>query len=120
MRNRTKYHDHGLVFAKEWKDLGRRRDVLGNPLQLNNLAEREFDKLIALAGVPRITFHGLRHTCATLMLGAGAHGKVMQERLGHKDISTTLDVYAHVLPSMQQDAAQRLSAALARPRRGRR
>lgn len=55
LRNRRAYHDQGLVFAKEWGELSRKFDVLGQPLQMNNIGEREFAKL-----------HGLRHTCATL------------------------------------------------------
>ncbi len=61
---------------------------------------------------PRIRFHDLRHTCATLLLKAGVHPKVVQERLGHGDISVTLGTYAHVVPSMQRDATNTLSAIL--------
>jgi len=114
MRSRTTYHDHGLVFAKEWSDVGRRTAELGNPLQANNLGQREYARLIRDAGVRRIKFHGLRHTSATLLLDAGVPPKVVQERLGHKQIATTLDIYAHVLPSMQREASERLAAVLHR------
>ena len=63
-------------------------------------------------GLPRLTAHGLRHTCATLLLQAGVPVHVVQERLGHKRIEITLGIYAHVLPSMQQDAASKLAALL--------
>jgi integrase len=53
-------------------------------------------------------------TCATLLLAAGVPSKVVQERLGHRKIGTTLDTYAHVLPSMQRDAARQLAALLHR------
>ena len=53
-------------------------------------------------------FHDLRHTAATLMLKEGINSKVVQERLGHADISLTLNTYSHVLPSMQDDAADKL------------
>jgi integrase len=110
--NRTHYQDHGLVFAKEWAELQRRKDTLGDPLQMNNLGQREYARLLKAAGVRRIKFHGLRHTCATLLLQANVPAKVVQERLGHKKIEITLNVYAHVLPSMQQDAAVKLGALL--------
>ena len=112
LRNRQHYHDHGLMFAKEWGDLTRRRDTLGNPLQMNNLGQREYATLINTSGVRRIKFHGMRHTCATLLLQAGVPPHVVQRRLGHKRIEMTLSTYAHALPSMQQDAADRLGAIL--------
>jgi len=112
MRNRLAYHDLGMVFAKEWGDLHGREDSLGLPLQSNNLGQREFARILKAANVKRITIHGLRHTSATLLLKAGVPPQVVQRRLGHKRIEITLGIYAHVLPSMQQDAARRLGALL--------
>ena len=112
LRNRQHYHDHGLMFAKEWGNVQRRHDTLGNPLQANNIGQNEYAKLIVAAGVRRIKFHGMRHTCATLLLQAGVPPHVVQQRLGHKRIEMTLSTYAHALPSMQQDAAARLGAIL--------
>jgi len=71
MANRPHYHDHDLVFAKECSDLQRRTDCLGERLQINNLGQREYATLIKAAEVKPIKFHGLRHTCATLLLKAG-------------------------------------------------
>ena len=112
LANRTHYQDHGLIFAKEWGEMQRAGDTLGSPLQMNGLPEREVKRLLKRAGVRAIKFHGLRHTCATLMLQANVPIKVVQERLGHKKIEITLNIYAHVLPSMQQDAAVKLGALL--------
>ncbi len=112
MANRTIYKDHNLVFAKEWGDRYRRKDFLGLPLQTNNMSEREFARIIGAANVKRISIHGLRHTSATLLLKAGVASHVVQRRLGHKRIETTLGIYAHALPSMQQDAARRLGSLL--------
>jgi len=112
MANRTAYHDHGLVFAKEWADVRTHRDSLGEPLQSNNLGQREYAQITKAAGVRRIKFHGLRHTCATLMLRAGEPIHVVSERLGHKKVEITLNIYAHALPDMQQGAADRLGALL--------
>lgn len=67
---------------------------------------------LGLDALPRLTLHGLRHTHATLMLGLGIHPKVVQERLGHSNISTTMNIYSHVTPTMQRDAVARLAALL--------
>jgi integrase len=112
LANRTHYHDHGLVCAKEWEHFQRHGDTPGHPLPMNSLGQQEYARIMAQAGVRRIKFHGLRHTCATLSLQAGVPLKVVQERLGHKQISITLDIYAHALPSMHQDAAAKLAALL--------
>jgi integrase len=104
-----------LVFAKELTDEGRGHPgVFGTPLAVNMIAERELDALISAAGVRRITVHGMRHTSASLLLSAGVAPHVVQQRLGHKDASTTMDVYSHVLPGQQEDAARRLAALLYR------
>jgi integrase len=76
-------------------------------------------RLALAAGVPAIRFHDLRHTSATLALLAGNHPKVVQERLGHANVSITLDTYSHVLPNLQREAAQKLDSlvAVSPPRR---
>jgi integrase len=110
--NRNIYQDFGLVFAKDWWGMKKHNDTLGHPLQSNAIGQGEFKRLITMSGVKTIKFHGLRHTCATLLLQAGVPVHVVQERLGHKRIEVTLGIYAHVLPSMQQDAATKLAALL--------
>ncbi len=71
-----------------------------------------FADLIKRLKMPRITFHGMRHTHASLLLKGGVHPKVVQERLGHSSIAVTLDVYSQVIPSMQGEAARTLSKML--------
>ena len=93
------YVDRDLVFAT----------VNGTPIHPNTLS-RAYAKLIERAEVPRIRFHDLRHTSATLLLASGEHPKVVQERLGHASISETLDRYSHVSADMQQRAAARFDA----------
>src|SRR5262249_2917097 len=66
---------------------------------------KAFDRLIADAGVKRITFHGLRHTHISHQLMDGVHVKVVSERAGHASVSTTLAVYAAFIPNMQSEAA---------------
>ena len=57
-------------------------------------------------------FHDLRLACATFMLAQGADLQVVRETLGHSQISLTADTYAHVMPSLQRDAAERMDAFL--------
>jgi len=64
-----------------------------------------FGRVLRAAGLPRVRFHDLRHTAATLLLARGVNVKVVSEMLGHSSISVTLSLYAHVLPHMQRDAA---------------
>jgi site-specific recombinase XerC len=62
-----------------------------------------------------ITFHSLRHTCASLLLAQGVHPKVVQEMLGHSTVSITMDLYSHTTPTLQSEAAVRLEAVLRLP-----
>jgi integrase len=74
---------------------------------------REFDRALERhPDVPRIRLHDLRHTWATLALVAGVPVKVVSERLGHATTAITLDIYSHVTPTMQADAAERVSALI--------
>ena len=109
LRNGRAYEDRAFIFAVEFASGPAK---LGAPLVLPNLAARVFPRLIDKAGVKPITFHGLRHTSATLALAAGVPVKVVSERLGHSKTSITLDLYSHVVPSLSQDAAARIGAIL--------
>ena len=84
----------------------------GTPVDPNSLAERSFRKLLVRAGLPGIRFHDLRHTFATILLSRGTHPKVVQEMLGHANISQTMDTYSHVLPDMQDGAVSAMESAL--------
>jgi integrase len=70
----------------------------------------EWSKFVRRKGLPRVRFHDLRHAHATLMLLQGIHPKIVSERLGHSNIGITLDIYSHVLPTMQVEAAQAFDA----------
>jgi integrase len=83
----------------------------GSPLQPDTLTQDWFRKL-AGTSLPRIRFYDLRHAHATHLLGSGIHPKIASERLGHSKIGITLDLYSHVLPGMEADAAERVDAAL--------
>ena len=87
--------------------------LVGTHLRPSHVVD-EFKKLLKTADLPDIRFHDLRHSAATLLLGLGVHAKVVQEMLGHTQISMTMDIYSHVLPSMQQDAVSKLNNLLMR------
>ena len=80
-------------------------NAYGRSLDANNLRTRSFVRLLTKAGLPAMRFHALRHSAATLLMAEGVPVKVASEMLGHADITTTLRIYSHVLPSMQEQAA---------------
>jgi integrase len=83
----------------------------GKPKQPESLTH-EFTYLVGrIKDFPRVRFHDLRHSHATQLLGSGVHPKIVQERLGHSTITTTMDLYSHVSETMQSDATARLDQA---------
>lgn len=103
----SEWQDNDLVFSTH----------TGTPLDRTNV-HRNHLRALKDAGLPHIRIHDFRHTVATLHLEQGASPKIVQERLGHSNISQTLGTYSHVLPAMQRDAADRLDALFNyRPRR---
>jgi integrase len=83
----------------------------GTALQPNSIGHA-FTVFLQAARLPHMRFHDLRHTHATQLLKDGVHAKIAAERLGHAKVGTTLDLYSHVLPGMQEDAAARVDAAI--------
>lgn len=84
---------------------------IGTPLNPDRDVRLPFKRLLSEAKLPDIHFHDLRHSAATLLLGMGIHPKIVQEILGHSSIAVTMNVYSHVLPTMQQDAMGMLGKA---------
>jgi integrase len=84
----------------------------GTALHASNFERRHFFPALERAGVRRVRFHDLRHTCATLLLGAGENPKVVSELLGHSSVRVTLDLYAHTMPGMGKAAAARMGDLL--------
>ena len=74
--------------------------------------QRYFKPFLETAGLPDIRLYDLRHTAATISLAAGVSPKVISEQLGHSSVAFTLDVYSHVLPHMQDMAAERVQALI--------
>ena len=86
-------------------------DNAGNPWTPHKVTDG-FRALARTAKVANASFHTLRHTCATKLLEQGVHPKVVQEMLGHSTIAITMDLYSHVTPSLQAEAAEKLDAVL--------
>ena len=100
-----------LLLGAEWQD----RDLVfpnefGDFLSTTTIG-RALRRVIERAGLPRIRFHDLRHTAATIMLSNGTHPKIVSEMLGHSTIAITLDLYSHVTPNMQREAAAAMDQA---------
>ncbi len=95
------YNDHGLVFC----------GPTGGPVHPERFS-RTFEQTVKLNHLRRIRLHDLRHTWASLALQAGIHPKIVSERLGHANITITLDIYSHVLPSMHSEAANAVAAQI--------
>jgi integrase len=114
-RHRKRQAGERLAAGPEWRDEDLVfTNVLGGPLHIGNMTSRSFRPLLERAGVPRIRFHDLRHTAATLLLGKGIHPKVVSEMLGHSQVGVTLDLYSHVTPTMHQQAAMAFDDLLRR------
>ncbi|OEH55934.1 hypothetical protein AQ616_19040 [Oceanobacillus sp. E9] len=95
-----KYPDNVFLFSDEF----------GQPRRPDSISQRWYrltrsDKY-EKSGLKKIRFHDLRHTSATLLISKGVHAKIIQERLGHSRIATTMDIYGHVLQEAEQSAAQ--------------
>ena len=96
------YRPGGLVFANE----------VGGIIIPSNLRNQHLARLLQRAELPKIRFHDLRHTYATLLLTKNVDPKIVTEMLGHSSISVTLDTYSHVLPSMRENAVRALEEAM--------
>lgn len=101
----SKWTENGMVFT----------NLSGGPLQARNVI-REFHKALKAAGLKRIRFHDLRHSCATLLLVQHVPARVVMEVLGHSEIGTTMDTYSHIVPELQHEAADRVEAILSQGR----
>ncbi len=98
------WEDHGLVFCS----------IRGSFLYHVNTSA-SFHRLLVKAGLPRIPIHDLRHTASTIWQSMGIREKVVQELLRHSKLEMTRNVYTHVLPSMQDDAVNRINTLLQKP-----
>ncbi|MGZ3617912.1 MAG: site-specific integrase [Ktedonobacteraceae bacterium] len=112
-RHRIRQNELRLSTGPAWDEQGWIFcNAVGKPIEVGNMTRRSFRPLLAKTGLPIIRFHDLRHSAATLLLTARIHPKIVHELLGHSQISLTLDTYSHVLPSLQEDAVNRLNVLL--------
>jgi len=93
--------EYGLIFTTRY----------GTPHSPRNLL-RDFKLLLERAGLPIIRFHDLRHTAASLMLNHGVPVIVVSRRLGRSKPSITLDIYGHLIPCMQVEAAEKIDVLI--------
>ena len=94
--------DSALIFTDRW----------GEPIYWGRVTERHLEPLCRAAGLPRITFHSLRHTAASMMLSSGVPVHIVSQILGHSSPNVTLGTYAHLMPGDQETAMRTLEKAL--------
>jgi len=97
----ARWQEHDLIFPS----------TIGTPADARNVVRR-FHAILDRAGLPAMRFHDLRHTCASLLLAQHIPPRVVMEILGHSNISMTLDIYSHVTPALQREAAQGMETLL--------
>jgi integrase len=87
----------------------------GNPINHHNMYYRFFEPVLKKAGLGKVRFHDLRHTYASLLIEQGENIKYIQTQLGHSNPTVTLNVYAHLMRSYNQESARRLEDSVFRP-----
>jgi integrase len=112
--HRQRQREERLLQGPRWRETGLVfTSTIGTPLDPRNVY-RLYQGALGQAGLPLRRFHDLRHSFASLLLVEGVSPRVVMEMLGHSTIKLTMDTYSHVIPALQQDAAQRLEALLQR------
>ncbi len=104
-----------LLAGGRWRDTGHvLTTTVGTPLDGTSVT-KAFQRLLVRAGLPRLRFHDLRHSCATLLLVQGVPARVVMEILGHSSIALTMNTYSHVMPSLKREAADAMDRVFADP-----
>jgi integrase len=116
-QHRLRQDDDRRKAGAGWQDL----DLVftrphGAPLGIWDVRDK-FKQAVKSAGLPDMPLYSLRHTTATVLMMTGENPKVVQERMGHANVSITLGIYSHVLPGMQDQATKRLEKAIFEARR---
>lgn len=111
--HRVRQLQERLLAGSRWRETGYVFTTsIGTPLSASNVLNRSLRRLCERAGMPRLRFHDLRHSCATLLLVQGIPARVVADVLGHSEVSLTLNTYSHVVPGMLDDAARAMDRAL--------
>ena len=105
LKNGPDYHDLDLVYCT----------ASGAPLNDRNVVHRNLEPALKDAGLRRIRFHDLRHTCASLLIAQGESAKYVQRQMRHASVRTTFDLYGHLFPDANREAARRLDDQLFGP-----
>lgn len=112
-RHRVLQAETRLKLGDAWTDVDLVfPNAVGQMYEPSNFVRYQFKPIIKRTGLPNVRLHDLRHTAATLLLAKGVNPKVVSEMLGHSNVSITLNVYGHVLPHMQQEAADLMDRVL--------
>jgi len=110
-RQRTRQAEQRLLAGSRWTDRGLVFTTsVGTPHDATNVTKR-YQRLLRVAGLPKLRFHDLRHTSATVGLALGESPREIMERLGHSQITLTMNTYSHIIPALQREAADRIDRA---------
>jgi integrase len=100
----SRWVENGLCFTSR----------LGTPLDGPNVTH-QFQRLLQLSSLPKMRFHDLRHSAATLLIAQGVHPRTVMEILGHSQIGITMNLYGHILPELHDEAAEKMDALFSTP-----
>jgi integrase len=103
-----------VEYGPLWDNTGHVFSRLDGSPTIPDQVTQDFGHLVGKHGLPHLTLHGLRHANATLAMTAGINPKIVSESLGHSTVGLTLDLYSHVTPNMQEEAAQAVANLLRR------
>jgi integrase len=87
---------------------------IGTPMQPDTVT-RAFARTLRETKLPKVRFHDLRHSCATLLLSLGVHPKLVQQTLGHSTFQLTMDTYSHMIPALRNEVANRMNEIFSTP-----
>jgi integrase len=111
-RHRKLQTEDRAAAGREWKESGLVfTSTIGTPLDARSVIRRHH-AILKAAGIPRLRFHDLRHSAATLLLAQGVSPKYISQMLGHTQVAFTMQTYAHVIKEAQQQSADKMDAIL--------